>query len=62
MNRRMRNRMYGGVRASPYVILRRAGYSIISWPSVSRGCKVLVRCEFRCHCRVANGAVCVGCG
>jgi len=36
--------------------------AVISWPSVSRGCKVLVRCEFRCYCRVANGAVCDGCG
>ena len=36
--------------------------AVISWPSVCRGCKVLVCCEFRCHCRVANGSVCVGCG
>ena len=36
--------------------------AVISWPSVSRGCKVLVLFEFRCHCRVAKVSLCVGCG
>jgi hypothetical protein len=35
--------------------------AVISWPSVCRGCEVLVCREFRCHCRVVFGFVCVAC-
>jgi hypothetical protein len=34
---------------------------VISWPSVFRGCEVLVCLVFRCHCRVVFWSVCVAC-
>ena len=40
---------------------RNEALAVISWPSVCRGCIVIVCREFRCHCRVVFWSVCVAC-